>query len=66
MGRPAGLKFRQARRPARGLNKLQAGQPKGAKKLNRLNRLNNLREVGNKAVDFAVKAILQYFYSVIV
>jgi acyl-CoA synthetase (AMP-forming)/AMP-acid ligase II len=66
MGRPASLKFRQASRPARGLKKLQAGRPKGIKKPNRLNRLNSLCKVGDKAVDFVVEAILQYFFSIIV
>jgi hypothetical protein len=60
MGRPAGLKFRQASRPARGLKNLQAGRPKGVKKLDGLDgldRFDKLCEVGNEAVDFAVKAI---------
>ena len=66
MGRPAGLKFRQASRPARGLKKLQAGRPKGVKKLDGLDGLDNLCEVGNEAVDFAVKAISRYFSGVVV
>ena len=69
MGRPAGLKFRQASRPARGLKKLQAGRPKGIKKLDGLDGLDGLDslcEVGDEAVNFAVKAISRYFSGVIV
>jgi hypothetical protein len=43
------------------LKKLQAGRPKGVKKLDGLDGLDSLCGVGDEAVDFAVKAILQYF-----
>ena len=54
IGRPAGQR----------LEKLQAGRPKGVKKLDGLDRLDSLCEVGDEAVGFAVKAISRYFSGV--
>jgi hypothetical protein len=52
--------------PARGLKKLQAGRPKDVKRLDGLDGLNSLCEVGDEAVDFAVKAISRYVSSIVV
>ena len=40
------------------------GRPKGVKKLDGLDGLDSLCEVGDEAVDFAVKAISRYFSGV--
>lgn len=48
------------------LKKLQAGRPKGVEKLDGLDGLDSLCEVGDKAVNIAVKAISRYFSGVVV